>query len=417
MFFPKVALKEFLKTFVVFGLIIGLADILIGELVCRSFLGSLLWPIACLSVLWFTSVGPFVDAIRRAQPKNDPLVKALVSAKAEQERRQYAEATRPVVSKETMALRAQRVADIRACLTDSGYTWDWADTSTVNRIYLYKSVEKAYHATLSLDDNDRIPHIVVEIEGHSVEFLNEPYLNAMKEKAELLNAPVMEFFAAIPDGVWSWSKYPNDLTVSSKARGFKNCHAVLKRAADGSITSMLVDLPNGEKKRVMKAKGAKTDAGAAKTTAGAKKASATGSKPAAKGTRREPGVEGAERVGNDLSKTIILPTSKPEAAPADISPDDEFEGLTLLSPMEDPPIDDGIARRNAEQIAGDINTMLADLAMSAEAEGEDSIVVEWPEGIQTQREAEFLGASLTSHNTYSKCEVNAEKKTLTLFLA
>lgn len=416
---PKEALKPFIKNFFIFGLLVCVASDLLGRLICRTLPGAILWTIACLGVMWVTSIGPFAHALYRAQPKNDPLVRGVMQAKLEEDERAYAVATSPKVGPETLALRAQRVDDIRCCLADSEFCWDWADVSTISRLYLFRYDDRytAFPATISVDDNNRVSHIDADVEGVAKRFCNAPYLETIKQAAKLYDAPILAFMETIPDAVWYWDTYPDAIYVSSKAKAFKNCPAKLKWAADGSISSMLVTLPDGKKKRVMKSK-RQTKSGASGNAARAGAAAQAHSETSSHNRKPTP-IEGAERIGADLSTTIVMsPTrSEEDAAQIDLSADAEFEGLSLLKTTEDPPIDDAIAKRNAEQIALDMSDYIADIAMTAESNGEDSIVIAWPEGIQTQREAEFLADYFVHQSCYCKAEVNAEACTLTLFFS
>lgn len=417
MIIPKEAVKPFIKNFLIFGFIICIVDDLLGSLICRNIIGAILWPIACLAVMWFTAIGPFARAIYKAQAKNDPIVRGIQQAKREADERAYAVATSPKVSTETLAIRAQRIDDIRCCMSDSEFGWDWADVSTVTRLYLFRLEDRytVFPATVYVDGNNRVSHIDASVEGTVMRFCNTPYMETLKQQAKLLDAPILTFMEAIPDAVWYWDSYPDTIIVTSKKRGFKNCPAKLKRAADGSITSMLVTLHDGRTKRVMKKKvQSKTESkgNEAKTNPNA----GTNSAPE---KRKPTPIDGAERIGDDLSTTIVMapPAAEEDSVQVDISPEAEFEGLTLLKPTDDPPIDDAIAKRNAEQIAQDMSGYIAEIAMAAEAEGENNIVIAWPEGIQTQREAEFLADYYVHQSCYCKALVSAENQTLTLYFS
>ena len=417
MIIPKAATKTFIKNFLIFGLIVCIADDLLGSLICRNIIGAILWPLACLAVMWFTSIGPFAFAIYRAQPQNAPLVRSVQKAKQEAEERAYVAATSPKVGPETLALRAQRIDDIRCCMTDNDFGWDWADVSTISRLYLFRAENRCivFPATIVVDDNNRVSHIDATVDGVNIRLCNHPYLETLKQQAKLYDAPILAFMEAIPDAVWYWDSYPSSIIVSSKTKGFRNCPAKLKRAADGSISSMLVTLPDGKEKRVMKSK-RQPNSSTGKTPKGASRLPVKDGDTPDSEKRKPTPIEGAERIGDDLSTTIVMaPPMADDNEQVDISPEAEFEGLSLLKPMQDPPIDDAIAKRNAEQIAQDMSGTIAEIAMAAEAQGENSIVIAWPEGIQTQREAEFLADYYVHQGCYYKAEVNANNSTLTLY--
>lgn len=405
----KEAVKNFFKTFLFWGVLAAICDELLGPFFCMTTFGAILWPLTWIGVLWFFCFRPFWVEIQKGKLENDPMYIAAKAARKAEENAARAAALQPKVSAETEAIRASLAGDIRSCLTDSGYTWNWADVSTIRRLYLYKAMANsvAYPAVFAPDSSGRILYIEAEVDGTSVRFVNEPYVTVKRAERAEKDAPILAFFEnAVPDAVWTWDNIDDGIIVfSSKAKGLNCVQGQLKWALDGHITSVgFIDV-NGKKRCITARKPSQRPAGSTKP---GKKQPKTPPKPS--------GVETATRV-DDFTSVITPPEGKQaQHVETAITPEQEMAGVGLLAPNEDPPIDDNTARRNAMQIIEFIGLEIAEAAQTAEVDGDTFFVYKWPEGLQTLREAEFFAEELVNRGTYPKVECRAENQTFKIYL-
>lgn len=405
----KETVKDFFKTFLFWGVLGAICDELLGPFFCMTTFGGILWPLTWIGVLWLFCFRPFWMEIQKGKLENDPMYKAAMEAKATEAKALQAEAIRPKVTPETLAIRTALTGDIRSCMADSGYTWNWADVSTVRRLYLYKGLDKsvAHPAVFTPDTDGKILHIDADIDGKAIRFTNGAYVAAKRTERAEKDAPIHAFFEnTLPDTVWTWDNIDEGTIVfSSKAKKLDCVSGKLKWARDGHVTSISYSSKDGKVRYITARKPSQRAAGPS-TMASMKPK--TPIKPS--------GVENAVRV-DDFTSVIVAPADMVEQrVETDITPEKEMAGSGLLAPIEDPPIDDGTALRNAEQLLEFIGLEIAEAAQSAELDGETFFVYKWPEGLQTLREAEFFAGVLLKRGTYPKVECNASNLTFKIYL-
>lgn len=314
-------------------------------------------------------------------------------------------------SAETAQYRIALTPDIRACLADTQYSgWFWANQSTLERLYLNDGSRKVM-ATICLTSDMRV--IALEVKDSETDQVtrleNKPYLLMKRAERAEANLPVDQFLDnALPGATWTWGDVEAmAIWVTAERFGPNPCKAQLHLNRNKVISSMKVTLPDGTVKQVNRRGG--------KPVVTASQPQET-AKPAEK-PKRLPSPTGANRSG--LGTTILVRTeSEPEQKPAEApaaSAAETTEHGTLLDPTDEPDLSVEQIQQSVEQIRRALSDEYAERAEAAASGGQNSFTAEWPEGIQTQIEAEYLVQAFIDSKVYCKGTVDAKQQTLQLF--
>lgn len=316
---------------------------------------------------------------------------------------------------ETECDRMCLIPDIDNVFFDSGYTWCWPDAQSITDLVVTDPDGKRWHGSIQMDSSNRVYAVSCLIEGKTVRFVNKPYLYPKKERLNEDNKPINSFFKdVLPDATWSWAG-EDILSVTSAE---KNWDAVLVKVhyrKDGhTVSSMIgteekVRLVRSAKKATKKhdEKEAQEEPSATERNSAPSTAQAS-NKPAEPAIAPAP-IEGVERDGN---KSVL---TAPEREPA-VAETEPLES-NLLQVDEVPPLSTETVKMSAENMAMFISAELEELANAALDEGDDSFLYKWPEGIQTQIEAEYLAKELLSRcDIYKDITVDGDNRTLKISL-
>lgn len=335
----------------------------------------------------------------------------------------------PAVNAAVADIRAIRTPDIEACLADSGCVWYWANTSTIDRIYVHPAddVSKATEATLVLQGN-RIPYIDLSasVDGMPSRFTNKVFVESVRAARAEKDAPISDFLATcVPDAEWTWKDVENGLIcISSKAAGLKTVTGKLL-AAKGDGHFYAVELFNHTRKRLVpkkshaasvparekKAAPASVAVSAADVAESASSHVATApAEPTEPAPIAKVDIPGTAVTANEGGHSACVSRGadyKETPIETNISPEEEIGDEGLLRPTEDPGLTPEQLTNHARLTWADNADTYTEYAMSAIENGEMSFVAKWPEGIQTLSEATALAQYIVKDGAYPKVDVIA----------
>lgn len=370
---------------------------------------------SAIGLLWFLiAVGSYVALVVRSylkDLKDEVRAKFEAAAAAEEaaERKEQEEQKRKAdaQSAEAAQIRTALTPDIRSCLADTQYSgWFWANRSTTERLYLQDGNCKV-EARICLTTDMRVLCLEVQDGPDTVRLENKPYLLMKQAERAETSIPVDQFLDnALPGAIWTWGSVAElTIWVTSQKFGTTPCKAQLHPNKMGGYSSMRVTLPDGTVKQVNRRGGKPTMSPTAKSAPSPLQAE----KP-----MRLPPPAGANR--RDLGTTVLvgekaeLIAQKPDTAPNAAAP----EG-TLLRPTDEPDLSVEQIQQSVEQIRRALSDEYAERAEAAAAEGRNSFVANWPEGVQTKIEAEYLVKAFIDSKVYCKGAVDAKQQTVELF--
>lgn len=399
--------------FFIWFLAYSIADAILGWLFGDSTVWNVLW--------FFATVCSFIVMVVRPvyHFHNDERTRR--NAAAQDDSLQWDFSTTPdysQVSRETQTMRQAYTADINTCLADADCTWQWANSSSLSRIYLNPkgNAANAEEGTLHIVDG-RVEYVSVGTHR----YLNTALLEAKRGERVRMETPVVEFMKnAIPDAKWTWEDADAGVIyLSSSKVGVRDAVATLRFAKDGHITSVNIQMPDGSVRNVKNRAPASQQASRAATTTAQKSSS---NSPKAKEKKTSANAKGAGEAHpaaekREISKTrsTIVSCKKPEQA-VDVLPTAEETTANLLKPTDVPPVAEDVLKRSAYQMADFDALEISELAMAAEERSETSFVRKWPEGLQTKMEAEFYAEAIVSRGAFQKAEINAENETIRFHL-
>lgn len=383
---------------------------------CTALMMGALAQNSSIGLLWFLiAVGSYLGLVVRAYIKDlkDEVRTKFEAATAAEEaamRKEQEEQKRraDAQSAEVAQIRAALTPDIRACMADTQYSgWFWANRSTTERLYLQDDNRKV-EARICLTTDMRVLCLDVQDGPDTVRLENKPYLLMKQAERAETSIPVDQFLDnALPGTTWTWGSVAElTIWVTSQKFGTSPCKAQLHPNKMGGYSSMRVTLPDGTVKQVNRRGGKSTTSPAAKTVA-------VSPLQTEKPTRLSPPA-GASRL--DLGTTVLVSEQPEPAAQApDTSHSVEVPKATLLQPTDEPELTKEQIQQSVEQIRRALSDEYADRAEAAAAEGRNSFVASWPEGVQTQIEAEYLVQAFIDSKVYCQGTVNAQQQTVELF--
>lgn len=365
--------------------------------------------------VWFFIAGrPALQeflASRHALAKPEEPVTTAEYLRQEAAAKQAADDMRPKVTEETALYRAKLTADIRACIDSQGkMQWAWPNTTSVDYVTVSEDGKPdVYHGILRIIDNHVYSVLLEKLDGTPVMDLpNKAYVQKISE-------PLNEFFrTSLPDACWTWYG-PSRIVLTSPKKGMESILCTVNTAADGHVTSLMYMVCGQKRYICRRAQKAPTHAASAKKVSASSSAepiqeSPTSTKKVTSTEKKAPGVKNATRI-NEFVSVITASEEAAEKQPVECGIDDDLAQYAL-KPTDDPPISDDCARSNAGTVFAAINADISNEAASAEEAGETEFSIDWPKGIQTLREAEFLAEQIMNSGCFASAAVDASTKTI-----
>lgn len=367
----------------------------IGRIFSGNKFTEAIWGIILFALFAYVLVIPTLEEMGIKVPLGKRRTSVLDDIKKEQDAIEAIKRNAPRPSAEVDAYRNAYLQDIYACLAETGLSWSWASMHATQTVILTDG-KVSFQGKLSLDTNQRVVYISATINGEEQRFFNSAYLAARRVEQQIFDAPIVEFIKnTIPDAVWYWDNIESrTIILSSKAKKIDNILCHVNKAFDGHISSLSFTTKDGVRKYITARAKRKTDANASpsKTTV-----------PATAGT------ENATRTSEFTSVVkVASPTSVQETE--DTKPESEDIKDFSLKTTDEPPVSDDDIRRSTKLVADYVAADINELATSAENEGRHSIVLKWPEGIQTLREAEFFAEAVCEGGNFTTANIDAKKE-------
>lgn len=236
-----------------FALIYAIADTFLGW-IFRSWMPlQVLWAVLWFVVACFMVILPVVTSVGSLEKET---VSAQTTAKESTIPPQAVGVREePAASAVIADIRAIRTPDIEACLGDSGCLWYWANSVTIDRIYVYPAdaICKATEAELVVQGN-RIPYIDVKVPayGMSSRFVNKAYVESIRVARAEKDAPISVFLSScLPDAEWTWKDVEKGLICISSREAGLNAVTGKLLAAKGDGHFYAVELFNHARKRLV----------------------------------------------------------------------------------------------------------------------------------------------------------------------
>lgn len=413
-----------------FALIYAIADTFLGW-IFRSWMPlQVLWAVIWFAVACFMVILPIVTSVgsleketaaAQTMPKESTVPSQAVGVREE-----------PAASAVIADIRAIRTPDIEACLGDSGCLWYWANSVTIDRIYVYPAdaICKATEAELVVQGN-RIPYIDIKVPvcGMSSRFVNKAYVESIRVARAEKDAPISVFLSTCqPDAEWTWKDVEKGLICISSREAGLNAVTGKLLAAKGDGHFYAVELFNHARKRLVpkrtkpitqpqqqEVKKFQQPVTASPAAAEETKDSSLPSAAPAPANAGEPApfaqvnIPGTAVTASDGHSTSVSRGADYKETPVEtnLSPEEEIGDAGLLRPTEDPGLTPEQLTNHAKLTWADNADTYTEYAMSAIESGETSFTVKWPEGIQTLSEATALAQYIVKDGAYPKVDVIA----------
>lgn len=399
-----------------FALIYAIADTFLGW-IFRSWMPlQVLWAVLWFAVACFMVILPVVTSVGSLEKET---VSAQTTAKESTIPLQAVGVREePAESAVIADIRAIRTPDIEACLGDSGCLWYWANSVTIDRIYVYPAdaICKATEAELVVQGN-RIPYIDVKVPayGMSSRFVNKAYVESIRVARAEKDAPISAFLSScLPDAEWTWKDVEKGLICISSHEAGLNAVTGKLLAAKGDGHFYAVELFNHARKRLVPKKAKPITQPQQEAKKSQQPVSASSAAPVTDNTGEpapiaQVNVPGTAVTASDSHSTSVSRGADYKETPVEtnLSPEEEIGDAGLLRPTEDPGLTPEQLTNHAKLTWADNADTYTEYAMSAIESGETSFTVKWPEGIQTLSEATALAQYIVKDGAYPKVDVIA----------
>ena len=399
-----------------FALIYAIADTFLGW-IFRSWMPlQVLWAVLWFAVACFMVILPVVTSVGSLEKET---VSAQTTAKESTIPPQAVGVREePAESAVIADIRAIRTPDIEACLGDSGCLWYWANSVTIDRIYVYPAdaICKATEAELVVQGN-RIPYIDVKVPayGMSSRFVNKAYVESIRVARAEKDAPISAFLSScLPDAEWTWKDVEKGLICISSHEAGLNAVTGKLLAAKGDGHFYAVELFNHARKRLVPKKAKPITQPQQEAKKSQQPVSASSAAPVTDNTGElapiaQVNVPGTAVTASDSHSTSVSRGADYKETPVEtnLSPEEEIGDAGLLRPTEDPGLTPEQLTNHAKLTWADNADTYTEYAMSAIESGETSFTVKWPEGIQTLSEATALAQYIVKDGAYPKVDVIA----------
>lgn len=406
-------LTKAVKHYFVWGICVALADAIVGWFFERTFAFKVIW--FAIAVITFVKlvVTPTRNDYKELSGDTDTLAPA-----EEDHEMEELPAPDTKISQETFDLRAERSADISSCFSNSSYRWNWANRQTVDRIYIYPLEQCAtLIGNLVFNKQGRIEAVEFNHGEKAIRLENKPLLFLAQKEQLQQDAPIAQFLRAnLPDAQWQRIG-EDEVLLSSVSKGVENAKGIIHYDDNSTrITFITLTTEDGRKKFIRPKNANK---GKTRSMTGSGKTTGKGDTSTVK-TNDKTGIvteehEDFKKVNYSETTSSIIATAEP-TPPVDVQLSAEEIRANLLRPTDTPPIPDDDLRRAANLQADYDSLTLSELAMSAEAAGESSFIIKWPEGLQTKKETEFYAEALVTRAGFRRVDILAETMTMRVHL-